>query len=261
MDRILLPASLALLIAATAACTVKEERGPCPCYLLVSFTDPDATGPVELLGWDAEKVFRDRVRIENCRPAWTRAVPKGTFVLSACKGVGSAVPDGHEIRIPVNCQADSLYAYYEEVDATGDIAYAKVSFRKQFATVFLDIRKTAETVRACRFQVDGNTCGFDALDFSPVAGPFRFEPAAGKGETVVAFRVPRQADASLQVTIRPEDSPAARFPLGEYIRDLGYSWKTEELQDIYVSIDLARGRVDLRVADWERGTEFPLVEF
>ena len=261
MEKILLSASLAAILAVCAACTVKEDRDFCPCSLTVSFSDPDASGPVELLGWDSETVFRDQVLIEDCRPEWTKSVRKGVFILSASKGAaGSSIPMGHIIRIPTNCQADSLYAYFKKVEATGDRAHATVVFRKQFAIVFLDIPQSDETIHKCRFQVEGNTCGFDVLDFSPIAGPFLFEPVPVTGETVISFRIPRQADDSLMVTVSPEDSPEARFPLGEYIRQLGYDWKSEDLQDIYLSIDLVRGVVDLRIADWEEGTVFPLVE-
>jgi len=259
--RLLFLVFLAVILMACIACSVKEDRNPCPCSLTVSFSDPDITGPVEIMGWDSGTIFRNRVRIEDCRPEWSKSVRKGVFILSACKGIAeSVILTGHEIRIPTNCQADSLYAYFEKVDATGDRAHADVSLRKQFATVFLDIRKSEETVHACRFQVEGNTCGFDVLDFSPIAGPFFFEPVPAMGETVVTFRIPRQADDSLTVNIQPEDAPSACFPLGEYIRQLGYNWKAEELQDIFLSIDLVRGLVDLRVADWEEETVFPLVE-
>ena len=264
MDRLLIPACLALLAAGTA-CSVKEDRGPCPCYLQVSFADPDAVGEAELLGWRDDRLFRERVRIEEARPAWTKPVPKGMLTVSACTGIREAFAEGRQMRIPPGSEADSLYAWFGEVDATGDLAYAEVSFRKQFATVFLDIRKSADVVRSCRFLVEGNSCGFDLLDFSPVEGKFRCEPVpsvgAGTGDgSIVTFRVPRQGDTGLAVTIHPEGSVPARFPLGEYIDRLGYSWKTEELQDIYVSIDLARGLVDVRVADWEEGTVFPLIE-
>lgn len=259
MDRLLIPACLAFLAAGTA-CSVKEDRGPCPCYLQVSFTDPDASGEVEILGWDDDRLFRDRVRIEDARPCWTKPVRKGSLFLSACTGMDGSFPEGRQMRIPPGSQADSLYAWFEEVDATGDLAYAKVSFRKQFATVFLDIRKPAETVRSCQFLVDGNSCGFDLLDFTPVEGVFRFAPIPHDGEEIVTFRIPRQGDTALSVTIRPEGAAPARFPLGEYIDRLGYNWKTEELQDIYVAVDLARAEVDIRVADWEDGTVFPLVE-
>ena len=271
MHRMLIPACLALLAAGTA-CSVKEDRGPCPCYLQVSFADPDAAGEAEMLGWrDGDRLFRDRIRIEDADPFWTKPVSKGMMVLSACTGVREAFAEGRQMRIPPGSQADSLYAWFEEVDATGDLAYAKVSFRKQFATVFLDIRKEADVVRTCHFLVEGNSCGFDLLDFSPVEGTFRCEPApepvegpaSGAGAvsgTVVPFRIPRQGDTALSVTVLPEGSAPARFPLGEYIQRLGYNWKAEELQDIYVAVDLVRGLVDVRVADWEEGTVFPLIE-
>ena len=259
MDRLLIPTCLVLLAAGTA-CSIKEDRGPCPCYLQVSFTDPNAAGEAELLGWRDDRLFRDRIRIEEARPAWTKPVPKGMLTVSACTGYREAFAEGRHMRIPPGFEADSLYAWAGEVDATGDMAYTSVTFRKQFATVFLDIRKSADIVRACQFQVEGNSCGFDLLDFSPVAGKFRCEPRPLEGESIVTFRVPRQGDNSLAVTIHPEGSTTNRFPLGEYIDRLGYSWKTEELQDIYVAIDLARGLVDVRVADWEEGTTFPLIE-
>ena len=248
MDRYLISACLALLAAGTA-CSVKEDRGPCPCHLQVSFTDPDAAGEAELLGWRDDRLFRDRVRIEEARPHWTKPVPKGMLSLSACTGYREAFAEGRQMRIPPGSEADSLYAWD-----------ASVTFRKQFATVFLDIRKSADIVRACRFLVEGNSCGFDLLDLSPVDGKFRCEPRPHAGESIVTFRVPRQGDDGLAVTIHPEGSAPARFPLGAYIDRLGYSWKTEELQDIYVAIDLVRGLVDVRVADWEEGTTFPLIE-
>ena len=257
MHRSILPACLGLLVL--GACSVREDRIPCPCYLKVSFADPEAAGAVSLTGWNGENVFREQVRIEDCRPDWKRPVPKGTFVFSACTGIGNAVLDGHQVRIPAGCEADSLYAFARDVDATGEAAAVEVTLRKQFATVFLDIRKPAETVRSCGFQVDGDTCGFDLLDYAPVTGTFHFAPRPADGESIVSFRVPRQQEATLRVTIRPEDAPAASFPLGEYIRQLGYNWKSEELQDIYVAIDLARGRVGVRVEDWEEGLEFPIV--
>ena len=260
MDRIISLTGLAALVIACSGCTVKEDRGPCPCYLQVSFTDPEEAGAAQLLGWNGSPLFRERVRIEACRPCWSKPVEKGILTVSACKGIDKTVPELHQITIPIHCQADSLYACFEEVDATGDVATARMTLRKQFATVFLDIQKPAETVRSCRFVVEGNTSGFDLLDFSPVPGPFRFLPVPEDGKDIVTFRVPRQADDSLRITIQPGDGLEARFPLGDYIRQLGYSWKTEELQDIYVSIDLVRGLVDIRVAEWEQGAEFPMIE-
>ena len=42
MAKTLLSALLAVILMACTACSVKEDRNPCPCNLTVSFSDPDA---------------------------------------------------------------------------------------------------------------------------------------------------------------------------------------------------------------------------
>lgn len=250
---------LALWMCTVPACSIKEMRGECPCFLQVTFADPEAAGEAVLLGWRESVLFRETVRIEACKP-WTRGVEKGFLTVAACKGVRKAILETHRVGIPAGQDADSLYAGYAEVDARGELARAELPLRKQFATVFLDIRKPAAEIRDYTFRVDGNTSGFDLRDYSPVAGLFRCEPKAREGESIVTFRLPRQGDDRLTLTVRSGEGVPATFPLGEYIATLGYNWKSEELQDIYVSIDLVNGLMDLRVADWEEGMVFPLVE-
>ena len=255
----LLRGILTIGMLAAPACSIKEIREDCPCYLQVTFTDPEATGEACLLGWRESVLFRETVRIEDCRP-WTRGVEKGYLTVAACKGIREGILESHRVGIPAGKDADSLYAGFAEVDATGELALAEIALRKQFATVFLDIRKPASALQDYSFRVDGNTSGFDLLDHSPVPGLFRCEPKVRDGEGIVTFRLPRQKDNSLTVTVRSGDGVPATFPLGEFIAALGYNWKAEELQDIYVAIDLVNGLVDLRVADWEDGMVFPLIE-
>ena len=259
MKRTIYTAGIALIFLGTA-CSVKETRTGCPCYLHVSFSAPDTAGTVLLLGWNGEPRFREQVRIEQSRPYWVRPVGKEILSLAACKGTVQASLDGHQVTIRAGQQADSLYASHLMVDATGDLAYAEVTFRKQFATVFLDIRKPADRVRRCTFLVEGNTCGFDLLDFAPVPGPFRFTPKVPEGEGIVPFRIPRQLDASMTVTVIQPDAPTARIPLGELIGRLGYRWDTEELQDIYVAVDLVVGTIEIGIAGWEDGKVVQLIE-
>lgn len=247
------------MLTATA-CSVKEIRGECPCYLQVTFAETETRGEARMLGWrEPAALFRETVRIEDCTP-WVHPVEKGFLTVAACKGIRESILETHRVGIPAGREADSLYAGFAEVDATGEIALAEIALRKQFATVFLDIRKKASELKDYAFRVEGNTSGFDLLDYSPVPGLFRCEPKARDGESIVTFRLPRQADDSLTVTVRAGEGVPATFPLGKYIAALGYNWKTEELQDIYVAIDLVNGLVDLRVADWEEGMVFPLVE-
>ena len=260
MTRMLHRTALGLLLPAIISCSVKEDRSSCPCYLQVRVTDPDATGPSLLLGWDAGQAFRENVLMEECRPYWTRPVKKGHLTLSASRGVRSSSTEGRRVTVPAGAQSDSLYASLYPVDATGETAEVGVTFRKQFATVMLDIRKTAGDLQDYRFSVDGNTCGIDLEDLSPIQGPFHFTPAPTEGESVVRFRIPRQADDALSLSIRYGEADPAVFALGAIIRDMGYSWKAEDLQDIYVSIDLTQGEIHVGIGDWENGMNLPKAE-
>lgn len=249
-----------LLLAGFVSCSVKEDRTPCPCYLQISFTDPEASGPVILHGQGETVSFQERLRVEECRPYWSKAVGKGTLTISACKGIHASAAEGSRLSIPVGQQADSLYAFFTKVDATGDFAPVPVTLHKQFATVFLDIRKTAGELTDYEFSVTGKTSGTDLQGLSPLPGPFRFNPVAHKGESILSFRVPRQAGDDLSMSIRSGDADPSLFPLGELIRDTGYQWEAEDLQDIYVSIDLTRGKVLVVTGDWENGMNLPVVD-
>lgn len=252
--------TLGILLSVVLSCSVKEDRFSCPCCLQVHFIDPDVTGEALLLGWNDAQAFREEVRAEECRPYWSRPVEKGFLTLSASRGIRASALEGRRVTIPTGSQSDSLYASLYPVDATGETADVAVAFRKQFATVWLDIRKTAGELQDYRFSVDGNTCGTDLQDLSPVPGAFHFEPVPRAGETVVHLRIPRQADGPLALSIRYGEADPAIFALGEIIRAMGYNWKADDLQDIYVSIDLTEGKVHVEIGDWENGMNLPKVE-
>ena len=251
-------------------CSIKEDRVVCPSFLNVSFTGREAIEEkVGLLGYSTEELFRESIDVNEHDPYWVKAVKKGVFTVSAYYGVDAASAGGHYVNIPLGSECDSLYAYHTEVDCTGDEAYAEVTLHKQFCTVHLDIRKPLTGVNAISnysFLVEGNTCGFDLLNFKPVMGSYRIEPFAKPGETIVDFRVPRQVDDSMQLSIwykHPEVGVPAHFgtfPLGEYFSRMGYRWDVEDLQDFYVAIDVIAGLVIINVEGWEEGYTFTFIE-
>lgn len=258
--------ALGALCMNIASCSVKEDRTPCPCYLNVSFQDRDTIGePVGLLGWKDGRLFSDTIAVADYVPYWTKPVRRNIIALSSFLGMDAASIQNHLVVIPEGSQCDSLYAFHEDVDATGEMAYAEVDFHKQFCTVFLNIYKPVERMQDFRFLVEGNTCGFDLLNFRPVAGVFSYEPVVRQGNNIVDFRIPRQSDDSLTVSIwsRGDNGEwvfAGRYPIGKYIKQLGYDWTSVDLADVYVSIDVAIGRVILSVGDWEDGVVFELIE-
>ena len=249
-----------------SACSVKEDRVPCPCYLNVSFQDREhIESPVGLVGYRENEVFRDVIDVEEYDPYWVKAIHKGNLDFAAYKGVKQSHDDGHYVTIEVGNQADSLFAFHEVVDASGEMAYSDVLFHKQFCTVHLDIMKRPTEMKHYHFIVEGNTCGFDMLNFEPVSGLFRFETAVTGNARVVDFRIPRQSDDSMKVSIRYfyDDGHfdfIGEFPLGQYIVETGYNWSAEDLQDIYIMIDLVLGRMTISVDGWESGITITFVE-
>lgn len=248
--------------AALSSCSVKEDRVPCPCYLNVSFTDREAIGqtPVGLTGWRDAELFRTSIDITEYDPYWVKAVEKGFVDFSAWRGSDKMSLNGHAFTITEGNQCDSLYAFYDHVDCTGEMAYSEVTFHKQFCTVFLDIRKSASALANYYFLVEGNSRGFDLFGYDAVEGAFSYLALPVAGENVVSFRIPRQIDNSLMVTIYLDGAKIGKFPLGEFIARLGYNWNAEDLQDVYVAIDLVAGLITINVEGWEQGMDFDIRE-
>lgn len=259
LSNLFMAVSAALLLA--VSCSIKESRVPCPCYIKVGFDDREhITEDVTVMGWRDGELFRKDIDVSEYDPYWVTAVHKGSLQVMACLGLDGNVSEGHYAIIPFGNECDSLYAYFEPVDATGDDVTVEAHLKKQFATVHVDISKDASQMVEYDFIVDGNSCGFDLMDFSPVEGPFHCEPVPAKGSRLVVFRVPRQKDASLRMTVFKGDLDLGSFPIGDYMRRLNYNWDAQELQDIYITIDFIVGQVVIGIDDWETGVMMTFIE-
>lgn len=251
------------VLAMLSSCTVKEDREFCPCWLDVFFEDGDRFGPdAVLIGWTDRAVFRDTVDIPSHQDGYSRQVEKGFLNVSAVHGLAPGALRDRYAVIPFGSQSDSVWSYAALVDARGESAEVGVRFRKQFATVYLDIRKSAEDLNDYRFIVEGESCGFDVVSGEPLKGSFRHEPAPMPGSTITSFRLPRQGDGNLSLGIMYEDedrvSSQSNFPLGAYILSIGYDWKSEDLQDIFITVDIVNGRINIGVDDWESDADFDM---
>lgn len=252
-----LAAGAAIALAGLVSCSIKEDRTPCPCYLDVAFEDREhIKDPVTLIGWTDERKFDVRVNTADYPDTYTQKVEKSMIAFGAAEGMASCIQDGHFITVPLGSECDSLYAFRETVDCTGEMAYTTVRFHKQFATVFLNIGRQASQMKDYSFAVRGNGCGFDMLTYGAVQGDFRCIPATSGN--MVQFRLPRQADGSLAVTVTYRDGESLEFPLGRYIERIGYNWSAEDLQDIFITLDIINGRISVGVADWENAEDFDL---
>lgn len=251
-------------LSSVCSCTVKEDRSGCPCWLQVRVQNKEVVStPVGVIGWNGSGLFDESFSIVEYPDYYERIVEKGFLHVLGYSGVRSMTLDaGHSLVIEYGRECDSLYSCSLPVDATGEFADAPLMLRKQFATVYLDIRKSADDLRDYSFVVEGGVCGFDLLRHSPVEGAFRCEPSAVSGSSVAVFRVPRQKDDSLVLGLTYDAGQGAfaidRYPLGRYIAALNYSWSSEDLQDIYIMLDIISGRINIGVDGWEPEIGFDL---
>lgn len=260
--------TVCLLGLGAVSCSVKEDRTPCPGYLFVSFRDGEKyPGRVGMIGWaDGEEVFHDALFTAECDPYWIKAVRKNIIRLGSYTGLSESSCSEHRIVIEQGHQADSVYAFFKEVDCRGDEAYVEVDFHKQFCTVHLDIDQDAEQMKRFIFEVTGNSCGFDVLSFSAVGGPFHCEPVVRDGERVVDFRIPRQKDNGLKLKLwyrNPKNGikeDMGEYSLASYIAKTGYDWDADDLQDVFIRISMTIGYVTVSLQDWEDGITIPLIE-
>lgn len=243
------------------SCSVKEDRRPCPCYLNVEFTDREEYRTrVGVLAWNGSEVFREMIDASEHEPCWEKTVRKGLLTLCAWEGLDRSFMYGNYLMIPPGRQCDSVYSWHGDVDATGDDAHVEVDLLKQFCRVTVDMNRSAEEMELFRFRVDANSCGYSVLDFAPMEGDFYYETGVPAGERLMSFRVPRQLDSQMSLSVWYDGVLAGVFPIGTYIARMGYDWTAAELPDITVSIDMIMAVVNIAVAGWEDGATFKFIE-
>ncbi len=260
---------LCVFMIICAGCSIKEDRSGCPCLLVLDFS-----------GIEEDRFHFLTVRVESPDGfLFQETVPGGPFpdrfsvrvprrdmkikvYGEALSGVteydgdefitlGEICPDGSYV-VPESSGCPPVYLFAEDVSTASDYVEVPVAVRKNYCRI--SISMLAEGPYMFGLNIVGNICGYDA-DFMPLSGDF-ICPSGITDGAVCEVSVPRQTDASLRLQILEYGGVAKDFALGEYIRESGYDWTAEELDDISIVIDYIRTRITFRVRDWEKVFEF-----
>lgn len=255
---------LAALLAAASAtsCSIKEDRWPCPCWLVFDYGEGQPVPGGE--GFTAS-IFREEsaqqeksatVSWESLRDAsYDVSVSKGYKIVNIMEGALRQTVTGSDLLISEGSEADSLYGCVSRVACLGEEAVVPVRMDKQFATVFLRMENDSDTY-PFDLSVRGEVDGVSLLTLEPHEGPFRIDCRAVIAGNEFRFRLPRQKDGSLLLELREKgapngSSPVETIPLGEYIIESGFDWTEPSLKDIYIGVDYARAGIRITVNDWE----------
>lgn len=253
----------------TAACSVKEDRMQCPCFLTEDFSRVEL--PVEgsvpwisLLDDTGRAVAQHPIHPDMMRsgPSYVARVPKDDIGVAVLYGSVhysvSSRPD--VLELASGFEADSLYGHCARVDCRRETASDTVRLYKQWCTLELKL-EGSESWKPYYFEIHGNWSGINLRDFSAAPGPLCCIPRK-TGPVTFEVRLPRQGDASLSLQVYETDGfgmPSElryEYPLGKLLEHRGYDWKRKGLDDALVTIDYAKADVQVEIAPWDDGQDY-----
>ena len=241
-----------------AACSIKEDRTPCPCWLSIDFTGVSQKN-VNVAAWGDGELFSERIAVKDyLEPeSYEKTVPKGYVYTSVVSGERDMVRSGSRLVIPLGHDADSIYAHAASVECLGEFARDTARLHKQFARIFVSVEIPQGHDYPYTFSACSDVSGMDMRDLSPVDGEFRYDLTIGEDD-IGMFCVPRQnVDGSgLRLLIHDKGEAIETLPLAEWIDRMGYNWLKKDLDDIYIGVDYARAEVSITVQGWDEGYSF-----
>ncbi len=237
-------------IAFASACSVKEDRAPCPCMLDIDFRCPDAAdaGHVGLVVLSPDEViWKDTVDIVRNGDGYQVPVPRDRLHVRAWTGAEDLASEAG-LLIPPGQDCPRVYMHDSDVRTDGEYFHEDVVLRKNHCVMTLLTEGEGRISSA--LMLKGNVAGYDARGL-PVQGDFEFLlEDDGLEEGYVAV-LPRQTDASLMLEVNDGKGNLKAFALGRYIVSSGYDWMAPDLEDVTVTIDYTLTEIRLVVSGWE----------
>ena len=251
MDRFFRLLTMLLLLC---ACSVKEDRGLCPCELHVAGSEPLRTdgGVLVSVIQDGAVVKQGMLGKEDFDGGkCVLTVPRKPSVVTVFSGITDmSTADGKRLDILSGYECDELYSCSAFAELDGDEAECIVTPHKNFARLDLTVIGLPEIAL---MHIGGKVHGYDLLDLAPCEGTFGCGPREGGSRVHWFLRLPRQVDDSLDLEVLVGGDEVRRVPLGAIIAAGGYRYDDEDLLDITVTVDLSKSEAIVHLSDWEDG--------
>lgn len=232
------------------ACSVQEDRSPCPCVLNIGFISPDEADS-RSVGFRVSSSegfeLEDTLDLDRSGYRCQVSVPRTRLHVRAWTGDDGTVSD-LGLLIPLGQDCPRVYMHDSDIRTEGESYDETVILRKNHCVMTLVTEGEGRISSDLRLM--GNVAGYDAAG-KPVNGDFEFTmDAEGAGHEYVAV-LPRQVDASLVLEVDGGKGARKTFALGQYIVASGYDWNKPDLEDVTVMLDYALTEVRLVVNGWE----------
>ncbi len=240
-----------------AGCSVKENRGACPCRVILDYSEVD-TSVVKtadlFMRSDDGFFFTHQADINDIRFGMEVSVPRTEMGLTVWSGTDNMLADSGLI-IPMGHDCPEIYFYSSVLDTRHESVVENIIMTKNHCRMTINMNNVASAPKS--LIVVGNVNGY-LRDGSPSEGSFRYmmETGGGTGGVVV---LPRQIDDSLKLEVIDGAGVLRRFNIGEYISESGYDWSRADLEDLTLEIDVTVTDIKLSIAGWEKVYKFDVI--
>lgn len=241
------------VILLCVACSVKENRGLCPCSLSVRSSEPLKTEGDVLVSVIQEGLVvkqgmmsREDFESGNC----VLTVPRRPSVVTVFTGITRMnTVSGRTLGIISEQECDELYSCSAEARLEGDTGSCVVTPHKNYARLHLYVLGMPA---GASLRVVGSVSGYDLVSLVPSEGLFLCGPREQENRSGWLLRLPRQLDDSLGLDITDADGQLVRsVGLGRIIADSGYSYSDEDLLDMSVTVDLTTSSALVHIIGWQ----------
>ena len=210
------------------SCSIKEDRGDCPCRLMLDFSENDTVSvrsAMLLLNASEGFSLADTLQCVDFDEEYQALVPCGNVNVMAWYGGEGYVTGKTGLRIPYGEDCPEIYMSFFNVEAEGEVLRREVRLQKNHCKATLYVQ--SEEMFPYRLVVRGDVGGYGS-DGTPSVGEFMYELELS--EDMVGWVIlPRQIDESLSLEVWEGDSVLKVFTLGRYISAVGYDWSLENL--------------------------------
>lgn len=265
-----------VFIVTITGCTIKEDRWPCPCRLIVELPDRhrfEEAGPIELAIMSAEKGKELEATIipEDYPDGYEKEVAKGMKQVSAIAGRRSCTLHGRILQSESGNEFDRIYIHSSDVACLTERARDTIRLHKAFAEIAIEIKDPTNSHIPYRLAAECSSSGLDIASSSPAGVPMTvplksdrdrehgYMPlqkidTTGRSNRLFRFICPKQNDFNMSLSIIDnEENISNPIPIGDMMRAAGYDWTTQDLKDIFISIDKAKMSISIIINDWFTG--------
>lgn len=240
------------------SCSIKEDRGACPCRVIMDFSGVD-TSAVSFLNILAETpdgfVYKDVISQDEFGKGKEIEVPRTDVCINVYSGVDESYLSGDGMLIPYGEESPPVYVHAVLLDTRREWLREHVEMKKSHCVMTVRVRN--DSGFPYDISIRGNVNGLDRMG-DPRDGDFQYMLPGTAEEGFIAI-IPRQKDSSLRLYVSESGGADRAFALGEYLQASGYDWSKDELEDVTVWLDYSMTHLSLVIRMWDGSYKYDIV--